>query len=472
MHFPERVYGIENEFGVARIFPNGTFASVDKEQGYQRLDVILKRIPRSIFIFGTGQKRLWHSNGSCTYIDTGEHPEHATPECMSIRDVVKYNKAGERLVAEVFDDPISDNGKLLLFKNNVGVDEKGNIFGEFGCHENYMLYTNDSINPQKGFMLIPFLITRQIFDGAGWWTRNNEFCFSQRALSIQREFDAITINARPIINTRRSLDTGTRWRLHLIVGDSNILEFAMYLKIGTTALMLHLIEAEKIPRLKSENAVNAINAISLHYDPFEPLIDIENNGKKSAFDIQTIYLQAAQKELMHGSFASEKTEAELKHIGLCWEQALNAIYNRDIPWMIGRFDHVTKKYLCKQAMRYRKQENPRDIYSTLKDIDIFYHEIIVRKFQDRMNAAWPNRRLLNDKEIREAMSNPPTNTRAMCRGAYIDFLHDHPHHNTMATIEWASLKQTIETKEYVFNCPDPLEWNKEEFNLFMQTIKK
>ncbi|MEK9195682.1 MAG: proteasome accessory factor PafA2 family protein, partial [Patescibacteria group bacterium] len=259
---------------------------------------------------------------------------------------------------------------------------------------------------------------------------------------------------------------------HLILGDSNILEFAMYLKLGTVSLVLSLIENEKVPHIPCMDPVTALQKITLHGDPFDPCIGETDISRKSPFDIQTIYLQAAQKELAQGSFASEKTEAELKHIGLCWEQALNAIYNRDIPWMIGRFDHVTKKYLCKQAMRYRRQENPRDIYSTLKDIDIFYHEIIVRKFQDRMNAAWPNRRLLNDKEIREAMSNPPANTRAMCRGAYIDFLHDHPHHNTMATIEWASLKQTIGTAEYVFNCPDPLEWNKEEFNLFMQTIKK
>jgi len=471
MHFPDRIYGMENEFGVVRIFPDKKFGNVDYALGYGNLDVKLTLIPRSIFAAGMGQERIWHSNGSCTYIDTGYHPEHATAECRSVRDVVRHNKAGELLITRVFDAPMANNGKLLLVKNNAGVDEQGNTAGEYGCHENYFTYAKTVTDPIAGLPFIPFLITRQILDGAGWWTRDKNFCFSQRALSIKNEFNISTAGERGIINPRLSTDTGLGGRLHLILGDSNMLEFAIYLKVGTTALILNLIETQKIPLLKCIYAVPTIQAISAHYDALEPLVDITGSGRISPFEVQTIYLEAARKELKEGTFDSEETETELKHIALCWEQALNAIYNHDIKWMLGRIDHVTKKYLGDIMLRHRKADDSRDVLYALKDIDIFYHEITLRKFQDRINATWPGGRLFNDNDIQEAALTPPSNTRACCRSTYVDFLYDHNIKYSGGFLQWQSLREHVGTAIYDFNCPDPLQWNQEHFTSFMKIVK-
>jgi len=148
MHFPERVYGTENELGVTRIFPDGTFQGFD-DGGLPHImiPIAIKHIPNSIHCPTPGHPRIWHSNGGSTYVDTGYHPEHSTPECRSIRDAVRYNKAGEFLAARVFDEPMSTLGKLLLFKNNIGLDSQGRPHGDFGAHENYMIYREHIKDP-------------------------------------------------------------------------------------------------------------------------------------------------------------------------------------------------------------------------------------------------------------------------------------------------------------------------------------
>ncbi|MDP3778650.1 MAG: proteasome accessory factor PafA2 family protein, partial [bacterium] len=328
MHFPERVYGTENEHGITRIFPDGTFNGINDSMPNYMPSIAIKWIPQSVHCYAPGHPRIWHSNGGSTYVDTGYHPEHSTPECRSIRDAVRYNKAGEFLIAQVFDEPMSPIGKLLLFKNNIGLNEEGQPCGEFGAHENYMVYTSQIRDTKKGPWLIPFLITRQIMDGAGLWSHGG-YSFSQRAHAITKEFGSGTTSDRPLINTKSTADTGNQERLHLILGDANILEFATYLKIGTTALVLNLIEGRQVPQIICASSVEDMKEVCAHYDALEPLVELLHadgtKDKKSAYETQVIYLEAAQRELASGSFDSEETEAELKHVALCWEQTLNAI---------------------------------------------------------------------------------------------------------------------------------------------------
>ncbi|MEK7082949.1 MAG: proteasome accessory factor PafA2 family protein, partial [Patescibacteria group bacterium] len=403
MYFPERIYGLEFEYGVMNQDQYGTF--------YEANDLeILRSIvqpPRDSVLSGFPRARIWHTNGSCSYVDTGNHPEHATAECLSVRDAIIYAKAGDILMNRIFAYAYSPNKVTHLFKNNLAYNHdplKGYV--TFGCHENYHI-ASQSLSMHR---LIPLLISRQIIDGAGWWHKNplsDDVCYalSQRGLIIESERSPSTVHNRGILNNKEVNDTGPSPRLHLILGDSNILEFAMYLKLGTVSLVLSLIENEKISHIPScINSVTALQRITLEGDPFDPCIEGTDACKKSPFEIQTIYLQAAQKELMHGSFASEKTEAELKHIALCWEQALNAIYNRDIKWMMGRFDHVTKKYIIDREVARCRIADPSEEFSLKKNIDIFYHDITNRAWQIRMNAAWPDKRIVTDAEIERAVT--------------------------------------------------------------------
>jgi len=315
--------------------------------------------------------------------------------------------------------------------------------------------------------LIPLLITRQIIDGAGWFGKDN-YILSQRALVMVHDISSKTLSDRGIINDKDGSDTGPTPRHHIICGDSNILEFAMYLKLGTVALTLALIEGGKIPHVPCLTPVATMQLIAQSADPFLLCVGDQVTGQKSAYDVQVMYLEAARHELESGSFDSEETEAELKHVALCWEQTLNAIYTRDRAWMLGRLDHVTKKYLGEYQLR---RSMPDDPFSTLKDIETLYHGITDRTFQNRLNGAWSDRRLLHDEEVADAMINPPPHTRAICRSRYLNLLMSYGI-KRCDYIDWSSFKNDITFPEkLVYDCPHPLIWNEEKFETFLENVR-
>src|SRR2546421_576070 len=196
---------------------------------------------------GARNANVFLENGARLYLDTGFHPEYATPECDDVTELVIHDKAGERIVEDLLhqaekrlrEDGIS--GNILLFKNNT--DSAGN---SYGCHENYLVSRDVSFQ-RLAEALIPFFVTRQIFAGAGkvlQTPRGFHYCLSQRAQHICQEISGATTSSRSIINTRDEphADAERYRRLHVIVGDSNMSEGATYLKIGTTALGLDMIE--------------------------------------------------------------------------------------------------------------------------------------------------------------------------------------------------------------------------------------
>lgn len=474
MRFPDRVYGIENEFGVACIDSDGKIYGIDEptSSGTQRnLFVNLRIIPHSVMAHTPGVARIWHSNGGCTYLDTGRHPEHATPECRYIHDVVRFNKAGERLAASIFKHPRNGNFRVLLFKNNIGISEMGDIQADFGCHENYLTYGAHTMRSNTAFAFIPFLITRQILDGAGMWSSKDSFFFSPRALSIRRAFSDGTTGDRGIINSKGLGDSGNLKRLHLILGDANILEFSIYLKMGTTALVLALIESGMTLASPYPQPVENMQTLSRSYDPFAPLIQIDAYRHLSAFDIQTMYAEIVRKELSYGEFESEETEAELKNVMLAWEQTLHAIYARDTAWMVGRLDHATKRFLGDQAMKRRLSHDPQEKNNTLRDLDILYHGITNTSLQERMNIQWSTRRIVTERDVLDAMTQPPARTRAVYRSAYINLL---TQHNDVHAehIDWTAFGAVTEPFYNFFLCPDPFVCNNETFREFMEKAEK
>ena len=215
----------------------------------------VRKVVRYLFeklITTEGFLNVFLENGARFYLDTGCHPEYATPECASPMDVMIYDKAGERILENLLNyaqNKVHEEGfqgELAIFKNNT--DFVGN---SYGCHENYLAdRTADFYYMAE--QLIPFLVTRQIFTGAGKVFRTRRgtvYHISQRAQHIRQKISGTTTNERSIINTRdepHAIKEKYR-RLHIIVGDSNMSEFSTYLKVGTTALVLQMIEDDFLP---------------------------------------------------------------------------------------------------------------------------------------------------------------------------------------------------------------------------------
>ena len=235
------------------------------------------------------------------YQDIGCHPEYATPECDKVSDLVSHDKAGERIIerlsvaAERKMQADGFLGRISVFKNNT--DTPGNTYG---CHENYLMDRRVSFR-QLASQLIPFFVTRQVFAGAGKVKSTNRggYAISQRAQHIREEISIATTTARGIINTRDEphADREKYRRLHVIVGDSNMSEFATYLKIGTTAIVLRMIEDNFIKqRLALRDSVRAIQQISEDITCTRK-IELENGKRLSGVEMQWEYLECAKQYL-------------------------------------------------------------------------------------------------------------------------------------------------------------------------------
>ncbi len=415
----KRIYGIENELAVVLQNSDGSWKEVPS--GYTKRQCRYVRDNTSVYTYVEPAK-LWHTNGACTYVDTGEHPEHATPECFLVKDAVLYAKAGELLMGGIFSKPLSDGSRIVLFKNNLGCDADGsvNINGHFGCHENYLVHGLDLNNQTMMQKIIPFLITRQIMDGAGWWKPDGTFLFSQRSISMESEIERTTTNNRPLITIRETMNDTGSGRLHLILGDANILDVACFLKLGTTSLVLSLLEAGCAPNITYRHPVTTMKIIAKRPDMSTPNNTLIMDGKElSAIDVQVIYHEAARKFYSSHAHECEESRNEMCIVLDLWEQALNALYRLDRKWMIGRFDWATKQYFAERTIKEQHISSSSAIQSTRKTIDILYHNITDRIFQNRMNNQWSDRRLITDRQIEKARYFPPQGTRARMRGLFV-----------------------------------------------------
>src|SRR5437879_858334 len=240
------------------------------------------------------------SNGARFYNDHA-HPEYSTPECTTIRQIVTQDKAGERILAECArrrNLKLPSGQQVRLYKNNT------DFFGHsYGCHDNYLMQ-RDVPWDRIVSSILPFLITRQIFAGAGKMGVEGESSSSQPGvyqISSRADFFSVvvsidTMNRRPLINTRdEPHDDASRYRrFHVILGDSNMSEWASALKIGTTSLILDLIEHGEAPQLEIAQPVDANKSISRD-QTYNWIIELKDGRKISAIDVQRIYLRPASK---------------------------------------------------------------------------------------------------------------------------------------------------------------------------------
>ena len=226
------------------------------------------------------------------------HPEFSTPECYSLRDLVAVDRAGERILLQCARQRTEDRdrGVVRLYKNNT--DFEGH---SYGCHENFLL-SRDMPFQQVINGLLPFVVTRQIFAGAGkvgieqdTRARAATYQLAQRADFFEVIASVDTMHRRPLVNTRDEphADPALYRRLHLIIGDANMCEYATALKVGTASLVLDLLEAGALPAFALADPIGALKAISRDESRQWP-VALSGGDSSSALEIQTAIMAAAR----------------------------------------------------------------------------------------------------------------------------------------------------------------------------------
>lgn len=350
------------------------------------------------------------SNGARFYNDH-THPEYSTPECRTLRDLVAQDRAGERIVQRAADrrNRLLGTSGVQLYKNNT--DFHGH---SYGCHDNYLISRSIPFADVVAGLL-PFLVSRQLIAGAGKVGREAQeqgmsswgFQLSQRADFMETELGVDTMHNRPILNTRDEPHADPRKyrRLHLIVGDANMCEYATALKVGTTRLVLDLIERHGAPHFELEHPVWAIRALS-HDPELKTTVKQQNGQTISGCELQQAYLHAAHK-MLAGS--DQETDWILGE----WEATL-ALLEHDRFALVGQVDWITKLWLLETFIQ-EEQLEWNDPW--LASLDLEYHNVNPdRGLYLGLEMEGRVKRLVADADIVAAMDDGPSDTRGGIRG--------------------------------------------------------
>ena len=405
-------------------------------------------------------------NGARLYIDHA-HPEYSTPECFSPRQLVAADKAGEQLLFDCqqvvnASHLLPQEQHILIYKNNS--DYKNH---SYGCHENYLLsqeFFTDLVQRRTHRLfrtLLPFFITRVIFCGAGKIGRENGtqpagFQLSQRADFFEELIGLQTTQRRPLFNTRDEPHADpTRYRrLHVILGDANMAEYSTYLKVGTTQLVLQMLEEHFLSTdLTLNNPLAAIQMISRDLSFQKPLL-LEEGTQITALEIQQIYLEQVQRYLEQRGGSAD--EWEVWH---CWEETLAALPGRQeklsvrLDWAIklrilnhyleahesdwqqvANWQPVIEAHADQEAARaigraaglaWEDYDKQYALYFGLRRLDLEYHDIRRGSLPEESGLFYQLQqrsiieRIVTDEEIIRMKNDPPENTRAWLRGQCI-----------------------------------------------------
>jgi len=357
-----------------------------------------------------GLANLILTNGARLYVDHA-HPEYSTPEVTNPRDLVLWDKAGERVMAEAARRAASvpNVGPIHLYKNNT--DNKG---ASYGAHENYLMKRQTPF-AEIVTHLIPFFVSRQVVCGAGRVGIGQDgstpgFQISQRADYFEVEVGLETTLKRPIINTRDEphADAEKYRRLHVIIGDANLSEISTYLKVGTTAIVLSMIEARALPGdLGIADPVAELKAVS-HDPTLRHLIRLRDGRRLTALDLQWAYLERAR-AFVEVDGADEMTADVLDR----WESVLDRL-GRDPMLCADELDWVAKLRLLEG---YREREGLSWSSPKLQLVDLQYADVRPEKgLYYRLVARGAMKRLVDEEEVIRAMTEPPEDTRAYFRG--------------------------------------------------------
>lgn len=444
-----RIFGIETEFGISYI-PHG-LGRLDPEEAARTLFKPVVDAWRSTNVF--------LPNGGRLYLDVGSHPEYATAETATLRDAVIQDKAGELLLADLVNqahDTLEDRGlqgRMFLFKNNV--DSAGN---SYGSHENYLLSRKVEFS-RLVRSLIPFLVTRQILVGAGkthptgaptWGTNVSDgepsYSFSQRADHIWEGASTATTRSRPLINTRDEphADANLYRRMHVINGDSNMSQVTTLLKLGTTDIVLRMLEDHyPLKNFEIKDTANALRTVS-HDLTGTQRFEIADGSKYSALEMQRHYLSSAREYIgAHGAHHDD-----VEYVLDLWERVLVAVetgnhstIDTEIDWAIKK--RLLDSYIAKGASGYA---DPK-----IQQLDLSFHDIDPER---GVFAALKRRQLVRDvvkpEDIVRGTMQPPA-TRAQVRGEFIKAARAS---GEPFTVDWVHLRLNNRPQLTVM-CKDP-----------------
>ena len=366
-------------------------------------------------------------NGARFYVDHA-HPEYSSPETSNPHDAVVWDKAGERILeiaaakaAELVPghDPSGQGrpARVLITKNNT--DGKG---VSYGMHENYIVERTVPFG-EIVRSLTPFFVSRQVMVGAG--RVGNEFelddvpyQISQRADFFEVEVGLETTLKRPIINTRDEphADPDRFRRLHVIIGDANMSEVCSYLKLGSTALVLSMVEDGRLGEVPAlAQPVKALHTVS-HDLTCRVTVGLKDGRQVTPLELQAFYFEAARRYAKEG-----EAPAWAEDVLAVWERILTAL--EDDPLSLdGVVDWVTKYHLMR---RYIDRDGLPWTSDKLKLIDVQYHDVRQDKgLYNRLVATGRIERVVDETDVQRAIGSPPEDTRAYFRGRCLSKFRD------------------------------------------------
>ncbi len=487
-----RIFGIETEFGCLVHDPAvGTPEQVvEKVKNHvfstRKLGVI--DLHARDYTFEPARAGGFLTNGARLYIDAvGDHEEYATAECSDIWDLTAQERAGHRILQEALEE--LDLAGAVSFHNN-SVDHFGGH--TFGCHENYLARLNEDFFRDAVALLLPFLVTRQIFTGVGRvgghrlnrsdfrnnvmqmseyevdyiWVHNFygveidrsvDFQLSQRSDHILKTVASKVRFNRAIINPKWDsyYNYSDMHRLHLLFGEANMSEWATAMKVGTTSLVLDLVEESLVtPEVRLADPIETLRSVSR--DPHWKWHARLASGKSiPSVDLQRIYLETAQRYLAGRDPQTDWVLAE-------WDYALTGLEIN--PLMLDdRVDWVAKRKLLEM---YRKEEDVSWQDDVLHSLDLEYHNINpAAGLYHGLVETGQAKRFLTDQQVEHAREHPPSNTRAAARGRVIRHLRDSK--SKRYVIDWDSV---YVDRERFLGLHNPFSDYAEETDLFLGVI--
>ncbi|MEL4357401.1 MULTISPECIES: proteasome accessory factor PafA2 family protein [unclassified Luteococcus] len=431
-----RVRGLETEYGLQlRVRP----ADAANPAGWRRLssDEAAQQLFAPV-VEANAASNVYLRNGGRLYLDVGSHPEYATAECSTLAELVAQDRAGDLIIARLAErtrESLAQQGlqaRISIVKNNV--DSHGN---SYGSHENFQVARSGDLDRLVG-ALTPFLVTRQLLCGAGHWERDRlgrgRFRISQRAAHMWDPLSSATTHSRPMINTRDEphADAERFRRLHVIVGDSTLLEPTTLLRLGATELVLRAIEAGGAARPHSPGAPPRSPSLSRGIaEPGRIIRDVAadvtgrtpvTDDGAAALQIQWDWWRAAE------PFVDDEELAEAHRL---WARVLSAVEDRALHRIETEIDWVAKRRLLRaqQERHAMADDDPR-----LAQLDLAWHDIVpgqglARIAESRGQVA----RWLADGAAERAVDQAPASTRAVLRAAFVAAAQ---RHQRDYTVDW------------------------------------
>ncbi len=380
-------------------------------------------------------------NGARLYNDH-THPEFSTPECYDLFGLVAFDRAGERILLQCAQQRTETRGggTVRLYKNNTDFDGHS-----YGTHENFLL-RRDVPFERVISALLPFISTRQVYAGAGKVGVEEDTRVDQAVFQLAQRSDFFevitsvdTMQRRPLVNSRDEPHADpTRWRrLHMIVGDANMSEWATALKVGSLALVLDLLEEDLVPEFELADSIAALKSVSRDTTRQWP-VELADGRHVSGLEIQQAYCDAAR---AYALGRDEETDWVLRE----WQRAVDAL-GRDPLELRGLCDWVTKKWLLDSFAESEGLDWERaDDRAWLQSQDLEYHNVdpeegLYLMLEQQGHAS----QLMSDEEVRRAMVVPPSDTRAYFRGVALEKFSSH-----VRSLNWDSVEFEVDGETHV-----------------------